>query len=59
MFFRGVFEELKWFLNGKCDVSILNDKQVYIWKDNSKRETLDKLGFVDRKEYDAGPIYPH
>jgi len=57
MFTKGIIEELLWFLNGKTDSKLLENKGVNIWKDNTSREFLDKLGFTDREEGDGGPIY--
>ena len=46
MFFRGVVEELAWFLRGSTDVSELQQVGVHIWDKN----TSDRSG-------DAGPVY--
>jgi thymidylate synthase len=35
----------------------LNERGVAIWNDNTRRETLDKLGLTSYEEGDAGPIY--
>lgn len=59
VFFKGIVEELFWFLSGSTDVNKLIQKGVHIWTKNSDRSFLDSLGFTDRKEYDAGPIYGH
>ena len=57
VFFRGVFEELMWFLRGQTDASILQDKGVHIWDGNTSREYLDSRGLQRYQEGDAGPIY--
>jgi thymidylate synthase len=57
MFTKGIIEELLWFLNGKTDSKLLEEKGVNIWKDNSSREFLDNIKLYDRKEGDCGPIY--
>lgn len=57
-FFRGIAEELFFFISGSTNCKILHDKNVKIWDDNVSRETLDKLGFKDRPEGDLGPGYP-
>lgn len=57
MFTKGIIEELLWFVSGKTDSSLLEQKGVNIWKGNTSREFLDSLGFYDRKEGDGGPIY--
>jgi len=46
VFFRGIVEELAWFLRGSTNVNELRDKKVHIWDLNS-----EQTGF------DAGPIY--
>lgn len=57
-FFKGIFEELVWFLRGIPDSKILEDKKVNVWKGNSTREYLDKYK-LDYEEGDCGPHYPH
>lgn len=46
MFWRGIVEELAWFLRGHTDVQLLRDKKVHIWDGNS-----------ESRDYDAGPVY--
>lgn len=57
VFFRGVAEELLFFLSGKTDTKILEAKGVNVWKGNTSRAALDKLGFTDYKEGEMGPCY--
>lgn len=57
VFERGVIEELLWFLRGSTNVRELTEKHIHFWDDNVSRETLDRLGFEDRKEGDLGPGY--
>lgn len=57
MAFRAIAEELLWFLNGKTDSKILEEKNIKIWNGNSKRETLDSLGLQEYEDGDCGPIY--
>eukprot|EP00833_Pecoramyces_ruminatium_P010693 jgi/Orpsp1_1/1184725/evm.model.c7180000090717.1 len=57
VFFRGVAEELFWFLRGDTDGKILSKKGVHIWEGNGSREFLDKIGLTEREEGDLGPIY--
>lgn len=57
VFFRGVFEELMWFLRGQTDASILRAKGVRIWDGNTSREYLDSRGLQRYPEGEAGPIY--
>lgn len=55
-FFRGVVEELAWFLSGETDASILERRGVGIWTGNSSREFLDRHG-LPYPEGVCGPIY--
>ena len=57
MFFRGIFEELLWFLKGQTNANILKDKKVNIWNQNTTREYLDSIGLNHYKEGECGPIY--
>lgn len=57
MFMRGIIEELLLFMNGGTDSKILEEKNVMIWKGNTDREFLDKLGMTERKEGVMGPMY--
>jgi dihydrofolate reductase/thymidylate synthase len=57
VFFKGVVEELLWFLRGSVNSKELEEKGVNIWKGNSSREYLDANGFTDYEEGYLGPIY--
>lgn len=57
VFWRGVVEELLWFIKGSTNAKELADKKVHIWNANSSREFLDANGFKDREEGDLGPVY--
>jgi len=57
MFLKGIFEELMFFIKGKTDTIELSEKGVKIWEPNTSREFLDKMGFIDRKVGDMGPMY--
>jgi dihydrofolate reductase/thymidylate synthase len=57
VFFRGIVEELLWFLRGQTDSKILEAKGVNIWRPNTTREFLDEHGFVDRREGLTGKMY--
>lgn len=57
MFIRGVFQELKWFLNGGTDSKDLEALNVNIWKGNTSKEYLDKIGLGHYEEGETGPIY--
>ncbi|XP_053675041.1 thymidylate synthase [Anopheles nili] len=57
VFFRGVAEELLWFIRGSTNAKELQSKGIRIWDGNSTREYLDSCGFIDREEGDLGPVY--
>ena len=57
VFWRGVVEELLWFIKGCTNANELRDKGVHIWAANSTREFLDSAGLQHREEGDLGPIY--
>uniref|UniRef100_A0A7G3AZW7 Thymidylate synthase n=3 Tax=Lutzomyia longipalpis TaxID=7200 RepID=A0A7G3AZW7_LUTLO len=57
VFWRGVAEELIWFIRGSTDARELQQKGITIWNGNSTREYLDEMGFKDREEGDLGPVY--
>jgi dihydrofolate reductase/thymidylate synthase len=57
VFWRGVVEELLWFLRGDTDAGILRRRKVHIWDGNGTREFLDNRGLAHRAEGDLGPIY--
>jgi len=56
MFFRGVVEELLWFLRGDTDSKKLEEQGVNIWKDNTSLDFLQNLN-LPYPEGEAGPIY--
>lgn len=56
VFWRGVVEELLWFLKGQTDANLLKAKGVNIWNDNSTRAFLDGRGLT-YPEGECGPIY--
>ncbi|KEG05994.1 dihydrofolate reductase/thymidylate synthase [Trypanosoma grayi] len=57
VFWRGVCEELLWFLRGQTNAKLLSDKGVHIWSDNGSRAFLDSRGLHDYEEMDLGPVY--
>jgi len=57
MFFKGIVEELLWFLRGSVNSKELEAKGVNIWKGNSSRDFLDANGFFNYDEGYLGPIY--
>ena len=56
MFWKGIVEELLFFIRGDTNTKKLEEKGVRIWKGNTNREFLDKMGF-DYEEGDMGPMY--
>merc|ERR1711972_1299445 len=56
-FWRGVAEELIWFIQGNTNAKDLSDKNVRIWDANGTREFLDKRGLINNEEGDLGPVY--
>lgn len=57
VFWRGVAEELLWFMKGSTSAKELQDKRIRIWDGNSTREFLDKRGLTHYEEGDLGPVY--
>lgn len=57
VFWRGVVEELFWFIRGATDGNQLSAKGVHIWDANGSRAFLDGRGFKDRAVGDLGPVY--
>eukprot|EP01059_Diplonema_ambulator_P030271 TRINITY_DN5102_c2_g1_i1.p1 TRINITY_DN5102_c2_g1~~TRINITY_DN5102_c2_g1_i1.p1 ORF type:complete len:500 (+),score=186.29 TRINITY_DN5102_c2_g1_i1:46-1500(+) len=57
VFWKGVAEELFWFIKGCTNGKDLKDKGVHIWDGNGTRAFLDSRGLPDRAEDDLGPIY--
>lgn len=57
VFWRGVAEELLWFVSGDTSARTLQAKGVHIWDGNGSREFLDKSGLAHREEGDLGPVY--
>lgn len=51
------FHELMWFLSGKTNNALLQEKGVHIWDANASRNFLDSRGLTERPEGDLGPIY--
>lgn len=56
-FWRGVMEELLWFVSGSTNANLLHDKGVTIWDGNGSREYLDSRGLSHREQGDLGPVY--
>jgi len=57
VFWRGVAEELFWFLRGSTDAKELQQKNVHIWDGNTSREYLDAHGLAHYEEGELGPGY--
>ena len=57
VFWRGVAEELLWFINGSTNAKLLQQKNIRIWDGNSSREFLDQRGLTDYEVGDLGPVY--
>ncbi|XP_042482711.1 bifunctional dihydrofolate reductase-thymidylate synthase-like isoform X7 [Macadamia integrifolia] len=57
VFWRGVVEELLWFISGSTNANVLQEKGIHIWDGNASRDYLDSIGFSDREVGDLGPIY--
>lgn len=57
MFIKGVIEELLFFIRGDTNSKNLENKGVNIWKMNTSRDFLDKMGFYDYPEGEMGPMY--
>lgn len=56
-FWRGVAEELLWFVSGNTNANDLAAKDIHIWDGNGSREFLDQRGLTDREVGDLGPVY--
>ncbi|KAG2489029.1 hypothetical protein HYH03_012467 [Edaphochlamys debaryana] len=57
VFWKGVAEELLWFVSGSTNANELRDKGIHIWDGNSSREFLDGRGLGHREVGDLGPVY--
>jgi len=56
-FWRGVAEELIWFVKGCTNAKELAAKKVRIWDGNGSKEFLESRGLGHREEGDLGPVY--
>lgn len=50
-FWRGVAEELLWFVSGSTNAKELQDKGIKIWDGNGSREYLDSIGLQIEKKW--------
>lgn len=57
VFWKGVVEELLWFLKGSTNSNHLSEKGVKIWDANGSKEFLINNGFKNREQGDLGPVY--
>lgn len=57
VFWRGVAEELLWFISGDTSAHTLQQKDIHIWDGNGSREYLDSRGLQSREVGDLGPVY--
>ncbi|XP_067887811.1 thymidylate synthase [Heterodontus francisci] len=57
VFWKGILEELLWFIKGSTNSNELSEKGVRIWDANGSRDFLDKQGFAYREQGDLGPVY--
>lgn len=54
---RYAFEELMWILRGQTNNTILNEKKIHIWDDNTSREFLDNRDLHHLPLGDIGASY--
>lgn len=57
VFWRGVVEELLWFIRGDTNANHLHDNGVNIWDANASTEFLSSVGLGHREQGDLGPVY--
>lgn len=57
VFWRGVAQELLWFIKGSTSAKELSDKGVHIWDANCSRQFLDGRGLTHYEEGELGPVY--
>lgn len=57
VYFRGIVEELLFFLRGDTNTKHLEMKNVNIWKQNTSRTFLDSCKLYDYDVGDMGPMY--
>jgi len=56
MFWRGIVEELLFFIRGETDSKLLNEKNIKIWNGNTSKEFLENLN-LPYEEGLMGPMY--
>jgi dihydrofolate reductase/thymidylate synthase len=57
MFFRGIVEELLFFIRGHTNSKLLENKKINIWSGNTNRVFLDNNGHTSRPTGIMGPMY--
>jgi thymidylate synthase len=57
VYWKGVLEELLWFIKADTNAHNLADKSVHIWDANSTRTYLDIRNLNEYEEGECGPIY--
>ena len=57
VFWRGVVEELLWFIRGSTNANVLKDNGVHIWDAHGSKHYLKSIGLGHREQGDVGPIY--
>uniref|UniRef100_A0A6C0DBN8 thymidylate synthase n=1 Tax=viral metagenome TaxID=1070528 RepID=A0A6C0DBN8_9ZZZZ len=56
VFFRGIIEELIFFLKGQTDTKILEKKNIFIWQPNTTAEFIRSRN-LEYEDGDMGPMY--
>jgi thymidylate synthase len=56
VYFKGVFEELMFFIRGDTNSKHLSEKDVKIWEPNTTKEFIHNCG-LNYEEGDMGPMY--
>ena len=57
MYWKGIVEELLFFIRGDTDTKKLEEKGIKIWKGNTSKEFLEKMKFTNYSEGEMGPMY--
>lgn len=57
MYWKGIAEELLFFLRGDTDTTKLEKQGIKIWKGNTNRDFLDKMNFINYPDGQMGPMY--
>lgn len=57
MYFKGIVEELLFFIRGDTNSKLLEEKGIKIWSKNTSRQFLDQNSFFSRPEGMMGPMY--